>query len=369
MKTLHAIQAYRGFAAVLVVLHHTNFIMSKYSLETPLSQIFHFGHAGVEFFFVLSGFILYHTYCNGNKSRDIKSFLKNRFIRIYPLYWTVTLVLLPVWLLRPSFGEPYHRNLSGIITSLLLMPQEHPPHVIVAWSLTHEILFYLFFSLIIMNKKTGLTVSGLIFTLTVFFNIFSNTPDFPSVFLLSKYNTLFLLGILTGLLTEKIKSGIRTNQADILRYSAFFAGNALFIILGLLDNTSSLEGKYTWFFGIASAMIIIGSCSNGINSFLKKRQIALFVGSASYSIYLIHIFIIEFFCKRIKSTNMSELIPNDMTLLLLALSGVLGGSFLYVMFEKRVLAWMKTKSISTRNINNENLSYAGLKPIKYDETF
>ena len=58
---LLSIQVFRGLAALLVLLFHASLIVekSKYFDQTSIETIFHFGDAGVDFFFVLSGFIIY----------------------------------------------------------------------------------------------------------------------------------------------------------------------------------------------------------------------------------------------------------------------------------------------------------------------
>ncbi len=60
-----SVQAGRGIAAVLVVLAHTSasvFDQRKYWPANPVGPLFDFGHAGVEFFFVLSGFIILYAH-------------------------------------------------------------------------------------------------------------------------------------------------------------------------------------------------------------------------------------------------------------------------------------------------------------------
>jgi len=219
-----------------------------------------------------------------------------------------------------------------------------------------------------MHRKAGIVVSGLVFTITVIFNIFSSNHDFPAVFYLSKYNILFLLGIFTGLIIKNIGADKKTEFQNILMYSIFFAGNALFLMIGLLDNSLPVEGRFTWLFGAASAMLIIGSCSHGINSFFEKRKISFFIGTASYSIYLIHIFVIEFLCKRIQSSKLYGPIPNNIIFWLLALSGIISGCFLYVMFEKRIFAWMKNKYMPSIGIKGGNASFIGFQPNNPGET-
>ena len=61
---LIGVQAARGIAALFVVLYHTGRMLSleQYVGRDPWGGLFHFGHAGVDFFFVLSGFIIYYVH-------------------------------------------------------------------------------------------------------------------------------------------------------------------------------------------------------------------------------------------------------------------------------------------------------------------
>jgi len=87
---LVGIEASRGIAALLVVLFHTTVIMNlpKYFGALPLHGLFKFGYAGVDFFFVLSGFIILHTHMNDiGKKGAIASYARKRFIRVLPIYF------------------------------------------------------------------------------------------------------------------------------------------------------------------------------------------------------------------------------------------------------------------------------------------
>jgi len=104
------VEAGRGFAAVLVVLFHVTkyyFATPKYWAGSALNGLFLFGHAGVEFFFVLSGFIMVwvHRQDVGKPSR-VGAFAWKRFQRIYPFFWLILAVTVLVAWRAPSLGQP-----------------------------------------------------------------------------------------------------------------------------------------------------------------------------------------------------------------------------------------------------------------------
>ena len=103
---LELIQALRGLAALLVVMFHTTELNHKNFQQEFLFNIFAFGSSGVDFFFVLSGFIIYfiHRFDVGQRNK-LKPFLLKRLIRVYPMYWLVTLALLPYIFFNSLFGS------------------------------------------------------------------------------------------------------------------------------------------------------------------------------------------------------------------------------------------------------------------------
>ncbi len=92
-------------------------------LATSHSAIaFGFGHAGVDFFFVLSGFIIMHAHtADIGKPERLYRYLWRRATRIYPIYWIVTLIQAS----RAFFSADFAIRLapSHIVHSLLLLPE------------------------------------------------------------------------------------------------------------------------------------------------------------------------------------------------------------------------------------------------------
>tara|TARA_B110000503_G_C7120160_1_gene402130 strand:+ start:1368 stop:1679 length:312 start_codon:yes stop_codon:yes gene_type:complete len=85
-KSLDIIQIYRGLAALMVVIFHFWIHMSHFFEDdfTSIRNITSIGAYGVDFFFVLSGFIISYSYVN--KDISIKKYFTNRYLRIYLPY-------------------------------------------------------------------------------------------------------------------------------------------------------------------------------------------------------------------------------------------------------------------------------------------
>ena len=93
-----AVQMLRGIAATMVVFVHIDIQLDRLRygmLGTGWMS------SGVDIFFVISGFIMW-TSVERRGGMSAGAFLKNRLIRIVPLYWLVTTIVLLVGLTAPQ---------------------------------------------------------------------------------------------------------------------------------------------------------------------------------------------------------------------------------------------------------------------------
>ena len=136
MKRLSSIQILRAAAALSVALFHA----------CQWSQAdFAVGAAGVDLFFVISGFVLWAA-C---ETRPVTpaAFLAARAERILPLYWVVTLAAAATAVWRPHALPIVHPEARHLVLSLLLLPHNDPaggpfPLLPTGWTLTYEAFFY-----------------------------------------------------------------------------------------------------------------------------------------------------------------------------------------------------------------------------------
>ena len=150
-QQLYSLQLYRGISSILVVLHHANIVLDKAFQQDVSFNLFHFGWIGVDFFFVLSGFIIFYVHqADIGQPQQFKSFIKKRFFRIYPLYWIILLSKVFISLLGDQNSEIQHSSFLQFLQAFLLIPQDRSNLEIfigVSWTLTYEIFFYCIFSL------------------------------------------------------------------------------------------------------------------------------------------------------------------------------------------------------------------------------
>ena len=157
LKRLSNIQALRGLAAFGVLLSHLYIIEQKYSQDHILSELLNFGMAGVDIFFVISGFIMVYVTHKWQTSaaRQVPEFIFARASRIYPLYWFVSTALLMVYIIKPQWVfSASAGNDPDILKSFLLWPNIATyPLLEVGWTLIHEMSFYLVFALILIASR------------------------------------------------------------------------------------------------------------------------------------------------------------------------------------------------------------------------
>ena len=162
-KRLELLQIFRGIAAMLVVIYHLSRSLQNYFQTSLFGDIFSFGFVGVDFFFVLSGFIITYVHFNDlEKGTNIIPFLKKRFIRIYPIYWVIASVKLLSLYLTNFKSSHFNYNLNFhssdswyyLVKCYLLLPTQSGFFLGVAWSLVYEVFFYtVFFIAMLLGFK------------------------------------------------------------------------------------------------------------------------------------------------------------------------------------------------------------------------
>ena len=122
---LDSLQVLRALAALAVMGFHATELLADHGGFSLLGGFFAAGSAGVDLFFVLSGFIIYHTARRGIGPRV---FAIKRFIRLVPIYWLVAALLIAAYFAAPSPEMAHKGDLRVIAASALLWPADR--HVV-----------------------------------------------------------------------------------------------------------------------------------------------------------------------------------------------------------------------------------------------
>ncbi|MDB5626892.1 MAG: acyltransferase 3 family protein [Tardiphaga sp.] len=308
---VRSLQIGRGLAALCVVLFHLNnsvWGVAKY-FPHPFSPLLSFGNAGVQFFFVLSGFIIFliHGKDLGSPSR-LWSFANKRLIRVYPVYWIVLGAFVVTLYLEPFLGTADERRIGNFIASVLLIPAPVEPILSVAWTLTHEVMFYVVFGLAIAHARSGVWLFA-IWQIACLGNTMFGTSDFPYGVMFSANNLLFSFGMLAAFV-------FRTQRCPAPALLAA-GGAAAFIATGLHQVTASRPmppEAYVLAYGLASAVAILGACVYEQRHGLRVPRLCDAIGDASYSIYLIHLPLLSVFAKLLFASGLAAMAPEWLSL-------------------------------------------------------
>ena len=294
-QQLNSLQLYRGVASLLVVFHHANTILDRELKQDGSFKIFHFGWVGVDFFFVLSGFIIFYIHhADLGQPSQFKSFIAKRFLRIYPLYWIILFGKIFTSLLDKSSIISQSSPIR-FIQVILLVPQERANldrFIGVSWTLTHEIFFYLLFGLLILLKpkiSRIIIIAWIVGLVLNFMNLVSIDRSLLFDFVFNARNLEFIFGCLAAYVVIKYDD----NNGKIW----IFAALGMLIVAILNTRYHELGGVSAEIapiaYGIPFALLIVGSVRVEKSTFLKIPAVLIYLGNASYSIYLTHGFFIS----------------------------------------------------------------------------
>lgn len=339
-RYLFLLQIFRGFAALMVVIHHAVGSLKYYHNINNgfLDVIGKFGKLGVDFFFILSGFIIsYSVYYKYKNPDSFINYIKNRIVRIYIPYLPIGIFMYILYCYFPGFSNG-SREIS-LLTSMTLIPDGNPA-LSVAWTLTFELCFYLLFSISFYSRELWnyfilfWTILILTFNYTSFANFSINTNPIFRV-LKSTYNIEFILGYLLSLLIiYQIKISTKT-----IIFGLFF------LVFFIRVNSISIENNdfYLNYLFSGITFFVLYFVINNFNKKINRSTVMMVIGNASYSIYLIHnplqMLILRMYPKIYSVANVILSL-----VVVLSLSSLFGYVY-YLIFEKKCMSFIKSKII------------------------
>jgi exopolysaccharide production protein ExoZ len=296
MKTINGIEAGRGIAAVMVVFFH---IARMFDL--PFGQITEIGHVGVDFFFVLSGFIIYFIHAKDvGKPTVLLPFVIKRVVRVFPLFWLVFVVHA---LLAPFMASVDLPSISSGLSQFLLLPIVPDFRLVgVSWTLQFEMLFYAAFATLILHRLVGMLLMAAWLVAAVYWHFIMDMP--ANTMLLSSYVFQFFIGMLAGYVILTTDRGYGRSAAII---GAAGLCGLFYIELegGALLSLDVMRICY----GMAFGLIVIGLVGIENRYAYHTPKLMRTLGSASYAIYLGHIIISTILYKVVKLSGVLAFIP------------------------------------------------------------
>jgi peptidoglycan/LPS O-acetylase OafA/YrhL len=308
---LEGIEATRGIAALLVVFVHCMNMLSgpKDSGREAFGGFFVFGHVGVDFFFVLSGFVILHAHFRDiGKPERLGRYFSRRLTRIYPIYWVASLLMLAIFVMSPSqSGRELQPDV--IIRSIMLVPQLDGPVLAPGWSLQHEMMFYIAFALLIIRASLGMTLLGA-WVVAILVAVALGVSNTTANGLLSVFNLDFFLGMGAAWVLHKHRS-VPWRSCLIIGV-AVFAGTALAEVPEAINGHGSLARMMR---GAGAFLIILGLVEGERRGAFRVPAILRELGKSSYSIYLFHIPFILILQQTLRWTRLNSILPAEVVFL------------------------------------------------------
>lgn len=280
---LNGLQNLRAVAAYAVVAFH---IVEQliFGFGLPLPR-FTLGEAGVDLFFVLSGFVMVHV---TGASETPGEFLGKRVGRIVPLYWVATTLAIALVLIMPTALQRADLSLASVIASYAFIPYPDgagilQPILFVGWTLNYEMSFYVLFAaaLVFPQRWRVLAVMGLI----AFLLVAARTA--PIGTLSDFYGQFIILEFAAGCaiawaLRQPAVSAVvaRTPIWPLMVLSGF-----AFIGAAMMEPT--FESRAFWY-GLPAIAMVFAVAGQDLHRKPVRSSILGTLGDASYSAYVLH---------------------------------------------------------------------------------
>lgn len=293
------IQFLRVVAAMLVVFYHSSAHLRATGLDQGwLFDVFEaVGFAGVDVFFVISGFIMAYTTTGLSGFGQAILFFKRRVARIYSGYWPFYFIAIALF---AWIGGSYLAN-TALWNSFLLWPGGQAL-IAVSWTLTYEMFFYILFTLIIMlttRRRDPLLVLMLIGIIvwSIYSHFVRHAYDEGHLVLMHLAEAYMASPYLAEFLGGALLAGWLAKNQGGRSWSLLFLGTVLFLAGGWINNSlfdGRIEQGYFVFwrvlvFGSASLLILAGLVRLEYTKMTAPVRFSLVAGGASYAIYLSHI--------------------------------------------------------------------------------
>lgn len=279
----------RGIAALLVAIIHALSVPDRMGAEPLVTYFWSIAPAGVDIFFVISGFIIATVAANHSEKSETtrfdnaRQFLIKRFARIYPIYWIALTFFLVCYPSITIWGADAVPKLP--LWNLYLLLDTNNYLLLAAWSLAYEVYFYIVLTIIILITPRRVFRSLLVWSIVSVALILvahslneGNINYVPTSPLLIE----FMLGAALAYIVKK--------NFLIAPVAALTVGLLWFVIGAELNRNVWMwhNGWRVLAFGPSSALIIYSVIVFEVRynwTFARPWQL---LGDASYSLYLWH---------------------------------------------------------------------------------
>lgn len=332
------IQCLRAIAAILVVFTHLVFF-GNFNTTLPKSPIA--GAVGVDIFFVISGFVISMSAERLNFKWRI--FLINRYCRIIPFYWLMTLPIIYIKLITHTWSWPSAAN------SLFFIPffdygTFHTPILMFGWSLSFEFWFYSLFALLLLffGRRAISILTPLLILLCLVASLAYHGSWFTPRFLFHPFTLEFSAGVLIYRVRKYAGFTTLIIALPLVLIAAWFTWSTSFLGASELSNlVLGFKRDLIWgSLGVASVTTVISI--DNLKLFTWPRFLKT-LGDCSYSIYLIQPLALMVAMQTNKHLATPALITTVIYILTAILGGVVVSKLVEIPLTRLVKAQFTTK--------------------------
>ncbi|HEX8666674.1 MAG TPA: acyltransferase [Beijerinckiaceae bacterium] len=348
MSKLVLVQVLRAAAALSVAMLHAQHDAATLAERgaqafTPI-EAFPW-EAGVDVFFVISGFIMVHASAPlfGTEGAG-RIFLARRIARIVPVYWAVTTLYLAIALAVPALLNAELLGWGHVVASYLFIPTARPdgnvqPLYGLGWTLNYEMFFYILFAVAVAwpRRRAVPALAAVLIGLVAVGLLLRPLPQ-PLGFWTDPIVLEFVYGMALGYFHAK---GIRLGPVA----RALLGGAAILALIAVASRLGIWTIPYRALaYGLPAAMLVAAvALGRERRNEGRLANIGAAVGDASYALYLIHPFAIRAGREVVWRSGLGGVIgPWTFVVLALAAS-VLAAVVVYRLFERPATAWVRAR--------------------------
>lgn len=290
---LEGLQVLRFAAAFLVLFGHLIHEGQTFAfLPAGAEAAFAFlpWEAGVDIFFVISGFIMFFVSADEfGKPGAQGRFLMRRIVRLVPLYWLFTVLMLIAIVLFPGRINVNALDPAQILASFVFLPWMNAEHLIqpvlkLGWTLNYEMFFYALFSVaLLFPRRIG--IPGLVALFAALASVHVFVPG--NMVQMRFWTNPVVLEFAAGMLIAYgFAKGWRLPQRLAIPVIALGGAGLAAAPFLMFDSDFARPLLY----GIPAALIVCGTAASGYIARNTAGRGAVLMGDASYALYLSHPF-------------------------------------------------------------------------------
>jgi peptidoglycan/LPS O-acetylase OafA/YrhL len=339
---LQSLQILRAIAALMVLISHLGQSEMRFLADPIMPAWLVAGVSGVDLFFVISGFVMVYVTrpLPTANAGAIGGFLFARVTRIYPIYWVFTGAMAAAYAFIPGLS----RNVEDfdILANLLLLPSYQLPVLVVAWTLIHELYFYLAFAVLLLAPARWLPGLLLAWLAGVAIahgaGLASLSPAMAIV--VHPLTAEFILGCAIGLL---VVSGRRKFALPALALGLVWWSSAT-AFLAFTDALSQIpmgwDRVLAW--GVPAGLIVYGALGLELDHGVKGSKSLERIGDWSYALYLCHLPLVAFLA-RLWASHGPELgwFDNVLVMIIGAAASLIVAAMAFYIIERPTIRWAR----------------------------